>query len=340
MRIVTSSLIAAALLAGAGTSQAAPSEAASQLGVVHRIPGPDGGWDYASVDPARRRVYVSHGDTVMALGLDSGVLNTTFAAGSHLHAIVPVPGSEVLVSTNSGDSSVRILRATNGKLIKSLSVAEDPDGAVYDPATGLVLVVNGEAGLVTLIDPAQRAVAGTIKIGDALEFAAVDGKGRAYVNVESTGEIAVLDLAKRTVIARYPMSGCKRPTGLAYVEGARLISACSSNVAMVLDASTGHEVATLKIGPHPDAVLYDSRRHLAYIPTAGDGALSVIALKGPADNTVIATVPTQIGARTGAVDPQTGRIYLPAAEFNAPSSPGQRPTIKPTTFQILVLDRR
>ncbi len=51
------------------------------------------------------------------------------------------------------------------------------------------------------------------------------------------------------------------------------------------------------------------------------------------------SVPTQIGARTGAVDPKTGRIYLPTAEY-VPFAAGQRPTTKPGTFQILVLDRK
>ena len=32
---------------------------------VARIAGPDGGWDYASFDAARRRVYVAHGLKVM-----------------------------------------------------------------------------------------------------------------------------------------------------------------------------------------------------------------------------------------------------------------------------------
>jgi DNA-binding beta-propeller fold protein YncE len=334
------SLVAAALCAGAASTQAAPIAPATALSVVKRIPGPDGGWDYASFDAARRRIYIAHGGEVLMLDVDGGLLNTTFAVGNHLHAIVPVPGSDVLVTTNSGDNSVRIIRAADGGLIKSLPVADDADGAVYDPSTGLVLVVNGEPGLLTLVDPVAGAVVGTIKVGDALEFAVVDGKGRAYVNVESTGEIAVVDIAKRSVVGRYRMTGCTRPTGLAYVEGDRLISACASNMAKILDGATGREIASLEIGPRPDAVLYDPSRHLAFVPTGGDGALSVIALDGPADNSVIATASTQTGARTGAVDPKTGRIYLPTAEFLPPASPGQRPAIKPTTFQILVLDRR
>src|SRR5581483_324690 len=207
---ITPLLLAAALSAAAPLGLAAPAGDPAGLKVVERIPGPDGHWDYASFDPVRRRVYVSHGDQVLALDIDTGKLNPAFSAGNHLHAIVAVPDSDVLVTTNSGDNSVRIVRASDGGLVTALPVAADADGAVYDPATRQVVVVNGEPGLLTLVDPARRAVAGTIQVGGALEFAAVDGKGRAYVNVESAGEVAVVDLRQRKVVARYPMSGCQR----------------------------------------------------------------------------------------------------------------------------------
>ena len=95
----------------------------------------------------------------------------------------------------------------------------------------------------------------------------------------------------------------------------------------------------MKIGGFPDAVIYDPSRQLAFVPTALDGTLSVIALDGTDDNTIVDTIPTQTGARTGAVDPKTGRIYLPTAEYG-PFEAGKRPQPKPGTFQILVLDRK
>jgi hypothetical protein len=51
---------------------------------------------------------------------------------------------------------------------------------------------------------------------------------------------------------------------------------------------------------------------------------------------VIETVPTAKGARTGAIDPETGKVYLPTAEFE-PGKTGERPVAKPGAFRILVL---
>ncbi|HVN01059.1 MAG TPA: hypothetical protein VMT68_12680 [Caulobacteraceae bacterium] len=326
---------------GALFAAAAPAALAAdgQLKVVDRVAGPDGGWDYASYDAARHRVYVAHGTTVLSLDVATNKLNPDFAAGDRLHAVVPVPGSSVIVTTNSGDNTAKILNAADGKLIKALTVASDADGAAYDPATKLVVVINGDAGVLTLVDPAAKSVVGTINVGGALEFGQPDGKGRFYVNVESAGEVVAVDLVQRKVLAHYAMADCKRPTGLAYVEGNRIVSSCN-NLAKILDAATGHEIASLKIGGFPDAVIYDPERHIAMIPTALDGQLNVIALSGPDNNKIVATIPTQIGARTGAVDPATGRVYLPTAEYILPVPAGQRPQTKPGTFQILVLDRK
>lgn len=329
----------ALILAAAGPVGAQTGPGPSGLKVVSRIAGPDGGWDYASFDPARRRVYVAHGDKVMSINVDTGAATPDFAAGAHLHAVVPIPGTDLILTTNGGDSSARILNAADGKLIASIPTAKDADGAVYDPSTGLVVVVCGEPGEITLVDPKAARAVGTIKVGASLEYPAVDGKGRLYVNVEETSEIAAIDIAARKVIARYPMPGCKGPTGLALTPDNRLISACSNGVAKMLDAASGKEVANFKIGARPDSVLLDEGRALAYVPSAMTGDMVVIALSGAKNNTIIDTVPTQLGARTGAVDTKTGRVYLPTAQYNLPVPAGQRPTTKPGTFEVLVLDR-
>ncbi|HZK99945.1 MAG TPA: hypothetical protein VFC47_08585 [Caulobacteraceae bacterium] len=331
---------AAGLLAAFVGADATAAPGASGLAVVSRIDGPDGGWDYASFDPVRRRVYIAHGTQVLAIDADTGKLNPDFAPGDHLHAVVVVPGADVLVTTNSGDNSARILGAKDGRLVTSIPTAKGADGAVYDPASRLVLVIDGDSGMITLIDPRTRISPGSITVGDSLEFGAVDGKGRFFDNVESKNEVAVVDIAARKVVARYPMPGCERPTGLAFVAGNRLVSACANGVAKILDAASGREIASLKIGARPDAVFYDPKRQLALIPSGLTGTLAVIALSGAADNTIIDTVPTQVGARTGAVDPRTGRIWLPTAQYGPPATAGGRPSPKPGTFQVLVLDRR
>jgi hypothetical protein len=309
------------------------------LHVVGRIPGPDGMWDYASFDAARRRVYIAHENVVIAIDADTGKANTAFALGDHLRSVVPVPGTDLIVTTNSGDNTAKVLSAIDGKILASIPTADDPDGAQYDPKSGLVIVICGDSGVLTMIDPKAMKAVGTIAVAGHLEFGATDGNGRFFVNVLDKSQIAVVDLVTRKVVKSYKLPGCEKPTGLAYVAGDRLIAVCFNGGADVLDAHSGRTIASFNVGGVPDAVIYDERRGFAFVPSMFTGTLTVIALSGKLDNTIIDTVPTQNGARTGAVDPKTGRIYLPSAEYILPAPKGHQPTTKPGTFEVLELDR-
>jgi DNA-binding beta-propeller fold protein YncE len=330
-------LAAASIIALLGLAPAQAAAGSSGLHVVGKIAGPDGGWDYASFDPARDRVYVAHGSSVFMIDAATGKATPNFAAGNHLHAVVPVPNSNLIVTTNSGDMTAKIIDARTGKLITSIPMPKDTDSAIYDPHTGTVAVIGGDGGTITLVDPKTAKTVAQIMEGGQLEYAVPDGRGRLFINDEQKNEIVVVDLDARKVVAHWPMAGCMRPTGLAYVSGHRLISSCQS-VATITDALTGKQIASLPIGVGPDAVIYDAARSMAYIPSGRAGTLSVIALSGPRNNTVVDTVATKVGARTGTVDIKTGKLYLPSADYE-PFVAGQRPAMKPGSFAVLVVGK-
>ena len=321
-------------LAGFGPLAGTTAAAIPTYEVTARIPGPDGFWDYASFEPVKRRLYVSRGDGVMALSVDTGKITPRMAAGDRTHQPLALPGGRRLLFTNAGDNSARIFDTVSGALIADIPTAQGPDAAAYDPATSLVLVMT-RSGEVTLIDPWSAKAVGQIDLGAPLEAAAVDGKGRAYVNEVSRNEIAVLDLRRRKVVTHYDLRDCQGPSGLAYDRRTGLlISACANNLAKVLRASDGVQVADLPIARGPDAVILDEGRRLAFIPCGWDGVLDVISLKSPRDVSVIETVKTQPGARTGAVDPKTGKLYLPTATYTLTDG---HPMVTPGAFQILVV---
>jgi YVTN family beta-propeller protein len=323
-------LVAAAM--AAATAHAAPTYA-----LVDHIKLADGNFDYSSFDPVHRRFYIGRTGGVTAVDVDTKTLTMLDPQAQRTHEPLVLNRGANLLVTDSGTNSVHILDALTGAVVAEIATEKGPDGAIFDPASGLALVMNGRAGVVTFIDPKTWKVAGTVAVGGALEFAAADGAGKAFVNVEDQNQIAVIDTHARTVVARYPLKGCTGPGGLAYVPDAGvLIAACGNNVAKVIKASTGEDIATLAIGKFPDAVIYDPVRKLAFIPCALEGVLEVIAVRGPNDVAIVQTVKTQQGARSGAVDPKTGILYLPTAHY-ALSPTGGRPTPVPGTFEILVV---
>src|SRR5215469_6965981 len=218
---------AAVALLGAATRPTDPPH--PTYAVSGQIPGPDGFWDYASFEPVKRRLYVSRADGVLALNVDTGKVTPRFAPGDRTHAPLPLPGGRRLLLTNGGDNSVRLVSAASGAVVASIPTAPGPDDAVYDPRTGLALVMT-RSGVVTLVDPNQARAVGRIDVGVQLESGAVDGRGHAFVNEVTRDAIAVLDLPDRRVMAHYPLPGCEAPSGLAYdATLGVLISACANN---------------------------------------------------------------------------------------------------------------
>jgi DNA-binding beta-propeller fold protein YncE len=311
----------------------------ANLAVIGTIPGPDGGWDLAAIDPETRRLYVAHGDSVMAVDLDSLKVNPKFVEGQRLHAVLPLPDGKAL-STNGGNNTATIFEAATGKTIASVPTGQNPDAAIFDTASGLALILNGKSGDVTLIDPKTGTSPGRIAIGGKLELPAIDGQGRAYINIEDTAEIAVVDIAGRKVVTRYPLPGCEEPSGLALDPASgMLVTSCANGKALVLNAKDGKVVTTLTIGLRPDTVIFDPSRKVFFIP-CGEGSLAVIGEKAGAAPIVIATIPTANGARTGALDAKTGRLYLPTADFEEPKPGERRHPVIPGTFRILIVGEK
>jgi hypothetical protein len=82
----------------------------------------------------------------------------------------------------------------------------------------------------------------------------------------------------------------------------------------VIDAEAGMIVATLPIGARSDGTALDPKRKLIF-SSNGDGTLSVIAEKDANSFETVASVTTKQGARTMALDPESRRLYLVAADM-------------------------
>ena len=114
------------------------------------------------------------------------------------------------------------------------------DALVLEPKSGMLVAVNGESGLLLLIDVKKLRVTGTISVGGHPEFAAADAKGQIYINVNrgESSEIETVDIASRAVKRRIPLAGCEGATGLAYDPADQLVlSVCDNGFLKIVDAA-------------------------------------------------------------------------------------------------------
>ena len=322
------------LLAAAAVLLAVPAIAAPGYSVTGSYGGSDGGWDLLSVDSPHHRLFVARGDSVMSVDLATGKVVDRLLPAERAHAALAIPGSSEVIATNGSTGTAVIFDGMTGAVRATIPTGKRPDGAAWDPATRTVWVMNPGDGSISVIDPRSAKVVATVPVGGSLEFGAADGKGKLYVTVEDKNEVAVIDTHKHSVIAREALAGCDGPTGIVYLPAVReTMSACANGVADILSAN-GRPVASILIGQHPDGAAYDARRNTVLIPSGSEGALYVINVSGAPR--VIQKVPTARSARTIALDPVTGRAYLPAADL-LPAAGSQRPQPRPGTFRILVV---
>ena len=340
------SLIAlAAALATFGPTAAAPAADAPAYHIAKTIPlGAPDRWDYLTFDPQTSRVYVAHGDRVTVVdGRSGAVIGNVegMPGGTHGIGISHATGQGFTDDGKAGVAAVFDLKTL--KVTKTIKAEPDADGISYDPSSGHMFVIDGDSAKLTVIDPKTDTVVATINTGGQLEFGVSGDNGKFYVNGTEKHEIVRVDTATNKVDAHWPMPTCLHPHGLAIDRvHHRLFASCANKVMVVMNADNGTVLASLPIGEGTDAADFDPDRDLAYSSNR-EGMLSVIAERSPDSFVALPAIQTESGARTMALDPASGRIYLVTADITenkaVPATDYRhRFTIKPGTVRLLFLD--
>jgi len=302
----------------------------------------EGGWDYLKADSDARRLYIARATRVIVIDLDSGKPVGEIPDTPGVHGIALAPEFGEGFTSNGRENTVSVFDLKTMKTRNKIKVGTRPDAIWYDPATKRVFTFNAGSQDATAIDAAKGEVVGTIPLGGKPEFAASDGKGEVFVNLEDKNQLFALDASKLTVKERWPLPGCDEPSGLSMDQKSRrLFVGCGNKVMPIVNADDGQVVATLPIGGGVDATAFDAGTGLAFA-SCGEGVLTVVREDSSGKFTVAENVKTERGARTMAVDERTHRLYTVTAQFGPPPAPTAeqphpRPTILPDSFVVLVL---
>ena len=332
------SAVALLTLAGpAAHAQTAP----APYHLLSTIPvGGEGGWDYLSVDPAGKRLYLSHGTQVEVVDLTTRKVIGTIPNTPNVHGIEVVPGAGRGYVTCGRANQCVVFDTQTLKPLATIPTGPKPDALLYDAFSKRVFLFSNDGGKSTVLDAKTGAVVGTAELGGDIEAPATDGKGSIFANVEDKNEIIEFDAKTLTVRQRHALAPGEAPTGLAYDPKAhRLFSACHNEKLVVTDSKTGQQIAVLPIGKGVDGAVFDATTQ-NIITSNGSGTFTVIHQDSPTKYTVVASVPTAPGAKTIALDPITHHLFTCTADYGpapAPTTenPHPRPSIVPGTFRVL-----
>ncbi|HEV2688416.1 MAG TPA: YncE family protein [Bryobacteraceae bacterium] len=306
--------------------------------------GGEGGWDYLIADAGR--VYVSHTNEVDVVDSIKGEVAGKITGLHGVHGIALVPEFNRGYISNGQSNTVTIFDLkTLAKIGDDVPAGKNPDAIMYDPASKRVFAFNGRSNDATAINAKDGTVAGTIALEGKPEFAAADGKGHVYVNIEDKSAVYDIDAKTLTVSHKWPLAPCEEPSGMAMnPKTRRIFSGCGNKMMAVTDADSGKVVATPAICNGIDATAFDPALGWVF-HSCGEGIMTVIKEDSPDKYTLVENVKTQQSARTMALDTKTHNVFLSIAEFEAaaptaPATDGKTPPrprrrIVPGSFAIL-----
>lgn len=319
-------------------------QAVSGYKVVGRYPiAGTQSWDYASIDSAARRLYISHGTQVEVLDADSGVVLGTIKDTPGVHGIAIATGMNRGFTSNGAENKVAIFDTKTLQLIEKIDVGMGPDGIYYDAGSKRVFTNNHGSHNISAIDAATGKVVGTVKAEGDGEQAIIGADGLVYVNLEDKAEVLVFDPKSLEVKKRFPISVAKTPTGLAYdAKTNRLFIGTREEPRMVvMDATSGAVIGSFPIGKGVDFASYDPAAQMIFFSCGGDGVVSVFHEKSASEFEDVGPIVTQASAKTMAFDAETKKIFLPAAQVDVipTADPGGRPrrNIREGSFAVLVV---
>jgi outer membrane protein assembly factor BamB len=298
--------------------------------------GGEGGWDYLAFDTAGNRLFITRGTHVAVVNPADGTVIGDIPNTPHVHGVALAYDLGRGFITAAGDTSIHIFDLKTLKPLGTVKTEVDDDAIVYDASTKYVVSMNGDGNSATVVDGPSGKLVGNIKLPGGPEYAATDGHGMIYANIEDKSLVVAIDLKTMKIVRQWPLAPCSSPSGLAIDRrNNRLFSGCHNKVMAISDAIAGKVITTVPIGGGVDANRFDPGTRTAF-SSNGDGTLTVVSQDTPDKYTVKGNVTTQRGARTMALDYKTHTIYLVTADF-APAVGNARPQPLPGTFRLLVV---
>jgi DNA-binding beta-propeller fold protein YncE len=342
MARITSSLVAVGLAVFTAVLAAAQSPSDSgpyKVAEIFKVGGA-GGWDYVTVDPEHKHLYLPRTTHTMVLDAATGKSVADIPGQKGNHGVVLVPSAGRGFITDGQDGSVIVFDLKTFEVLGKVKAADDADGIIYDPASRKVLVSCGDAGVVVPIapdvDPKSGQADPAVSLGGKPEFLVADGQGKVFINLVDKDQVAVVDSKAMKVVNKWPTAPGGSPVGMSMdTEHGRLFVGCRKpQKLIVMSVEDGKVLADLPIGAGVDATQFDNGYIFA---TYLDRRLSIPPDTTHGKHEIVQILKTRPGAKTMAIDSKTHTVFLPTAEFGNQKDERSRPVAKPESFMILVV---
>ncbi|MCX7011195.1 MAG: YncE family protein [Candidatus Sumerlaeota bacterium] len=282
--------------------------------------GGESRWDFLTVDPEGKRLFISFGDETLVLNSETGEKIGAIPDTKGVHGIALVPEVGRGFTSNGGSNTLTVFDLKSLKTLLTVKAEGSPDFIMYDPATKRVFALGNHGHVITAVKADTQGDAAdiaTLAVDGAPESGATDGQGTIYVNLEDADKILKIDAKAMKVVETWPTDPGKTPTGLVLdKDHGHLFCSCHNDMMILVDVATGKVLDNAPIGTGTDSAGFDPKSGFAFSSNR-DGTLTVLREEPAGKLKVVQNVQTAEGSKTMALDPQSGLVYLPGAKFAA-----------------------
>jgi DNA-binding beta-propeller fold protein YncE len=159
-------------------------------------PGGDRTWDYVTVDPDGKRIYVPRGTHIQVVDEVTGEIVADIPDLKALHGVaVAREFNRGFVTGNDPDARIYLLDLKALKVTGKLTPtgAMGSDSLIYDSTSKRAFINTAASNNAQAVDAATGKIVGTVEFPGRPEAAAPDGKGNMFVNIVDKSEVIEYD---------------------------------------------------------------------------------------------------------------------------------------------------
>jgi DNA-binding beta-propeller fold protein YncE len=291
------------------------------------LPGHPSRFDYQTVDPVARRLYIAHlGDSsLLVFDLDGQRVLQEIPGLPSVHGVVAAPELHRIFATATAQKTLAIIDDQTWQVQSHVPAGEYPNGLTYDPASGRVFVSSNRGLGVGVVDSKSARALPGIDVGGGAGNTQYDaGSGHVLAAVHGQAYLAEIDPATARVVGRIALPGTRTCHGLLVASSLRLaFAAChgSGPQLAVVDLRTRRATSAPPLPEDVDVLAFDPG--LRWLYAAAETGI-VVVFSVAADDVVTELGRGFVGpnAHSVAIDPATHRAYFPLADI------GGRPVLR------------
>ena len=270
-----------------------------------------GGFDYVTVDTARRRVYAAHGanQSLLVVDADSGKVLGQVRVGP-MAGLAVDPESGHVFTGNGTDRSVSEVDPVTLKSLRSVDTAGAIDAIAYDSDLHRIYADEDNGTRIFVIDSKTFKEIGVIDLpGHKPEYLAINPKTHeVYQNIATMSEVVVIDPTTLKVSRTIATPEVTNNHPLQYDPIFDQLLVGGSNGVISVYSSAGTKLYTSAVPTRIDQCDLDAEHHM--LACAGSGKITLLKNDGKSAPQMVGQIDVARGMHTLAIDPRTGAIFV------------------------------